>query len=165
MKIYTGIGSRKTPDDILVKMKEIGYFLANKGWTLRSGGADGADSAFEAGCDAAKGKKEIYLPWKSFNGSQSDLYDIPNAAFEKAWEIHPNWLVLKRGAKSLHARNIQQILGKDLDTPTDMIVCWTGGGKLVGGTRTALVLGQSLTIPIINLAIVCEAINHQKLKR
>lgn len=46
---YAGIGSRQTPDDILELMHRIGSTLAINGFTLRSGGAVGADTAFEQG--------------------------------------------------------------------------------------------------------------------
>ena len=49
-KIYTGIGSRNTPKEVLELMKTIGKYLGCLGYELRSGGADGADSAFESGC-------------------------------------------------------------------------------------------------------------------
>ena len=49
MKWYTGVGSRETPSDILEVMESVGYALASQGWTLRSGGAVGADQAFERG--------------------------------------------------------------------------------------------------------------------
>lgn len=58
MKIYAGIGSRKTPKKILEQMRNISSFLAKEGYTLRSGGADGADSAFEDGCDLVLGEKK-----------------------------------------------------------------------------------------------------------
>ena len=48
---YAGIGSRETPGLMLGAFARIGEFLAKKGYTLRSGGADGADTAFEVGCD------------------------------------------------------------------------------------------------------------------
>lgn len=72
MKIYTGIGSRETPYEILQLMKELAR-LMSECFILRSGGADGADSAFESGCS---GLKEIYLPWKNFNNNTSSLYRI-----------------------------------------------------------------------------------------
>jgi len=40
---YTGVGSRKTPKDILELMVRIGMKAAQNGYTLRSGGADGED--------------------------------------------------------------------------------------------------------------------------
>ena len=60
--IYTGIGSRKTPIEIINKMIKLGQILGKHGYILRSGGANGADKAFEQGCDNVLGKKEIYLP-------------------------------------------------------------------------------------------------------
>lgn len=57
--IYAGIGSRSTPDDVIDKMHVLGEHFAHKGWLLRSGAADGADSAFEHGCDNGGGEKEI----------------------------------------------------------------------------------------------------------
>ena len=43
---YTGVGSRKTPKDILDFMVLCGKRLADLNYVGRSGGADGADSAF-----------------------------------------------------------------------------------------------------------------------
>ena len=83
-KTYAGIGSRETPDDIIEFMMKCGAYLANKGYTLRSGGADGADLAFERGCDKYDGIKEIYLPWTGFNGSKSKLVVNKQEAFDIA---------------------------------------------------------------------------------
>lgn len=67
---YAGVGSRETPHEILALMTDVAKILGQHGWTLRSGGARGADTAFE---DGAKGfKREIYLPWRGFNGHLSD---------------------------------------------------------------------------------------------
>ena len=57
---YAGVGSRETPQDVLKIMWKIGKHLADKGYTLRSGGARGADAAFENGCDSVMGSKEIF---------------------------------------------------------------------------------------------------------
>jgi hypothetical protein len=48
-KFYTGVGSRKTPPHILKVMRQLATKLNSDGWVLRSGGADGADTAFEQG--------------------------------------------------------------------------------------------------------------------
>ena len=47
MKYYTGIGSRETPKDIMQLMSKLAYKLASEGYILRSGAAQGADTAFE----------------------------------------------------------------------------------------------------------------------
>ena len=46
---YTGIGSRETPNEILDRMTRLGSWFSELDWVLRSGGAEGADRAFERG--------------------------------------------------------------------------------------------------------------------
>lgn len=54
MICYTGIGSRETPAEILEIFEHLGAWFAKKGYTLRSGHADGADAAFENGCSSVR---------------------------------------------------------------------------------------------------------------
>lgn len=152
-KNYTGIGSRKTPENILTMMTKTATLLCRQGYTLRSGGAAGADSAFEAG--VYNHKKEIYLPYKNFNGNKSTLYNLDNydEARKIAKKYHPAWHVLTTSGKQFHTRNVYQILGADLESPTDFVVCWTSDGKASGGTGQALRIAKSLAIPIYNLYI------------
>ena len=58
MKYYTGMGSRRTPPNILAMMTHLARAFAHHGYTLRSGGAQGADSAFALGAGT---KADIYL--------------------------------------------------------------------------------------------------------
>jgi len=150
-KTYAGIGSRETPDDVLDKMTAIAEFLSTLGYTLRSGGATGADSAFERGAT----RKEIYLPWDHYNGRKVNNVNTFSALtedhFALAENAHPAWHRCSHSAKCLHARNTQQILGKDLDAPCDFVVCWTRGGQAVGGTGLAIRLAKSRGIRIFNL--------------
>jgi len=150
MKYYCGIGSRKTPKSILNMMKEIGGLMAGKGYILRSGGADGADTAFENGCDAGKGNKEIFLPWKGFNKNESTLYNVSLLAEDMAKRIHSSWAGCSQGAKKLLSRNMHQVLGEDLQTPVSAIICWSPS-EVKGGTSMAIKLGRELSIPIYNL--------------
>ena len=150
MKYYAGIGSRDCPNDVLEVMTKIGTYLAKKGFILRSGGTDGCDKAFENGCDLVNGEKEIYLPWCGFNGSNSNLVVSDEKAFEIAEIYHPYWNNLKQGARKLQARNSHQILGKDLNTPSEFIVCYTKGGKCIGGTAQALRIAKDKYVPVFN---------------
>lgn len=157
-KIYCGIGSRATPPEVLSRIRAIAAGLASDGWMLRSGAADGADSAFEAGCDEAGGSKEIWLPWRGFNGSKSQhiLSELSAEQIDRAIliasSIHPAWHNCTFPVKHLHARNVLQVLGVDFNTPVDRVICWTPAGAAVGGTATALRLAQQHNIPITNLA-------------
>ena len=149
-KIYTGIGSRNIADDVEKLFNKLGMALAKRDYILRSGGADGSDLAFERGCDKFNGKKEIYIPWIGFNGSTSKLYNVTEEMYKFAEKYHPYWHNLKDGAKKLHARNCSQILGENLDAPTDFVICYTEGGKLKGGTAQALRIAVDYGIKIFN---------------
>lgn len=154
MPCYTGVGARVTPPAVLEIMREIGRRLALLGWTLRSGHSEGADAAFESGCDAAGGAKEIFLPWAGFNGSASTLDTPPAAAFEIAARVHPQWLTLTDYVRKCQARDVQQVLGPALDNPSLVVIAWTERGALVGGTATALRLAAEHGIAAINLGAV-----------
>jgi hypothetical protein len=150
--IYAGIGSRETPDYVIPWMTEIAAQLS-EGWILRSGHAQGADMAFENGCT---GEKEIYLPWEGFNNAPSNHpeYGVPPLTDELlslAAHYHPNWNACSKSAKKMHARNMHQIMGVNLDTPCHMVICWTKGGKQGGGTGQALRLANALDIPVFDL--------------
>jgi len=144
---YTGIGSRKTPESLKPVIKDVAQKMNAIGYTLRSGGAVGADSFFEEYAE----RKDIFLPWKGFNGNKSLLYTIPEEAYDMAKEFHPAWNRCSLGARKMHARNVSQILGQDLKTPTEFVVCYTTDGKHSGGTGQALRIASEMKIPIFNL--------------
>ena len=149
--IYAGIGSRETPPDVLKDMELIGEILADKGCILRSGGAEGADQAFEKGCDKAKGKKEIYLPWFGFNNKNGIVPEMTDSLYEFSAKYHPAWNQLSQGAKKLIARNACQVFGITGDNPVDFIICWTPNGEIKGGTGQALRIAKDFAIPVFNL--------------
>lgn len=162
MKAYAGIGSRQTPAEVLTLMTQIGRELAKNGWTLRSGGADGADWAFEHGAmlgmhpELLEPWPEIYLPWPHFNDRPSgpDVPEPQPEAYDIARRFHPAWDRCSRGAKALHARNVHQILGPDVTRPTysRFVVCWTRGAAGGGGTGQALRIAKHYDVPIFDLA-------------
>lgn len=149
--IYAGIGSRDIPEPYSNFAVAIAAMLAMDGCTLRSGGASGSDTYFELGCDHSKGEKEIYLPFRGFNGNKSELHEPPAEAYKISSKFHPYWNKLSDGARALHARNAQQVLGLELDTPCNFIVCYTKDGKEIGGTSQAIRIAKAYNIPIYNL--------------
>lgn len=136
-KSYAGIGSRETPTHILNQMNAIAVWLQGEGFTLRSGGAPGADTAFERGAGV---KKEIYRP-----------HHANAAALELASVYHPAWHRCSDYAKKLHARNGFQVLGSDLKSPSEFVCCWTKDGKASGGTGQAIRIAEDRGIPVFNL--------------
>ncbi len=159
-RFYAGIGARKTPANIQEIMTRLAAKLENDGWVLRSGGAAGADSAFERGVANPQANAQIYLPSQSFNsrtvGSQPQYLNyqsLPGAqqAFSTLHQYHPAPQRLSPFAQHLMARNAMQILGPDLKSPSSMVVAWTPEGKVTGGTGQALRMADTYQIPIRNL--------------
>ncbi|MDR5839341.1 hypothetical protein [Caballeronia sp. LZ034LL] len=156
--IYAGIGSRKTPHELLEIMRQIGKQLAQDGWILRSGFADGADNAFAAGAEHAAGHMEIFIPWPGFNNAPGDHEDVIVPSFTDemeriAREHHPAWGICPPGVRRLHMRNVCQILGGDLKTPADLVICWTPNGAGQGGTGQAIRIALTHKIPVFDLAL------------
>lgn len=150
-KIYTGIGSRKTPDSVLWQMYRIAKAFSAKGWMLRSGGAKRADDAFESGAIY----KSIYLPWDGFNKKKVNYpeYYVPDYNKDFVFRYHPNPYKLSERALKLMSRNSYQVLGDDLHNPllSDCVVCYTVDGRASGGTGQALRIAKDYNIPIYNL--------------
>lgn len=149
-KTYAGIGSRKTPPHVLGLMTFAAALLERNDYILRSGGAPGADRAFEKGVQDPV-HKEIFLPWKRFNDNDSSLFTPRSEAYLIAEQYHPSWSTLRPAAKRLMARNSHQVLGLNLDDPVEFLLCWTDKGKQVGGTAQAMRIAQDRGIRICNL--------------
>ena len=154
MKTYAGVGSRRTPEE------RIGRRLAELGWTLRTGGAEGADQAFERGARAGGGAVEIFLPWPGFSGYKNGRLERPSVeAVRVASSLHPAWERLSPAAKKLIARNSHQVLGAGMDDPVAVVICWTPDGaeteaecgRETGGTGQAIRPASRLGVPVVNL--------------
>lgn len=143
-KPYTGVGSRETPTVVLQLMQDIAAELDRRGYTLRSGGAKGADKAFESGART----KEIYYA----NHCTVESMDI-------AKHFHPAWANCSEYARKLHGRNSFQVLGSRLNSPSQFLLCWTPDGCIThasrssrtGGTGTAISIADYFAVPIFNL--------------
>ena len=155
MQHYTGIGSRKTPPEILRIMEALAEALALKGWTLRSGGARGADQAFEAG--ARKGGGEIQS-WDPRSDSMDILSWAEDVVAQHCWEFP--YSRMKRTTKELLVRNMYQIHGEEGNLPSSFVVCYTLADPLSrdretgfksGGTRYAIREAASCGIEVFNL--------------
>jgi len=163
LKFYAGIGSRKTPVKILDYMSRIATRLEEDGWLLRSGGAEGADSAFESGLPYGVEDNEIIILRNGFNEKHANngylnfgnaTQEMKNKCDSIVYSIHPYWLNMPRWMKNLHSRNVMQILGYNLDSPVKFVLYWAPEdehGIATGGTRTAVVLAQRLGIPTFNM--------------
>lgn len=162
--VYAGVGSRDTPDGVLELMRRFGKAAGEAGWTLRSGGAEGADSAFEFGCDQAEGRKRI------FYATEGDIEESGNPNGHHGVAAHPEHLrtvdqyhpkpsLLSGYVQRLMARNSAQVLGFNLDRPANLLVCWTPDGatswehtsKSTGGSGQTIRIACDYGLVVSNL--------------
>jgi alkylated DNA repair dioxygenase AlkB len=144
---YAGIGSRNTPSEIQEKMAKIAKYLADKGYVLNTGDADGADAAFRKAVKA--GQKNVFT-----------AKDATAKTYAIAKEMHPKPDALSGYALGLMARNTNQVFGKNLDTPVDFVIAWTPDGVTsfedrtieTRGTGQAIEMASRKGIPVINMA-------------
>lgn len=172
-KFYTGVGSRNTPENITDLMSNIAVVLYGADYTLRSGRADGSDYAFQRGAEyqhkqkamisSTRLKQEIYVPNKRFNvkyGRLGELdpseWDNYEEAEDLMFSIHPKGQFLRGFAREAHIRNMYQVLGRDLNTPSEFLICYAETdrfGNALGGTASAWKLATRYNIPCYNLGV------------
>lgn len=168
---YTGVGSRNTPPEMLEFMKLVGETLAKKNFRLRTGDALGADDAFLKGALGALQSRdrqellklvEAYVP-HSKTGRLPDYFIRPKpeqlAELERILrQTHPASDKLRGYGRELMARNALQVLGRDLNDPSDFLIGMLKPKELrradwdVGGTGQAFRLAESRGIPVFDLA-------------
>lgn len=157
MKIVTGIGSRNTPAFYLGSIARIAKDLSDLGWVLRSGGAAGADTVFEA--QFPPHQRQIFRPGEHLQQEDKacDLFDQKVRPIAGCVSIRR----MKPQTRELLARNMFQVLGLDLQTPSTCVICWTPtldySSFDAGGTRYAVILAQVMGVPIFNLLKMGES--------
>lgn len=162
-KYYAGIGSRSTPEHIMTLMTKIAEILERKKYILRSGGAVGADTAFENG--VTRYKEIFYRHSYSINGEENVYYKKSDLSFADKIlkEYHPSYKKGGNGiknttAKELLSRNTFQIFGVgEVTENSKFVICYTPDGAETvttydtGGTGQALRIASDYNIPVYNL--------------
>lgn len=137
-------------------MTKLGAMLEERGFTLRSGNAGGADQAFALGVQK---NADIYLPWKNFNKEfrltkpehnyiELSVHDIE--AETSVNEYHPAGEFLGPLGRKFMARNYRQVIGNN-EPNSEFVIAWTPGGKMLGGTAQAMRIAERHKIQIVNL--------------
>lgn len=139
-KCYAGIGSRSMPPGVMTELlMSAASLLEEKEYTLRSGGAEGADQAFELGVTDAV-HKQIFLA----QGSTFEAEQI-------AASVHPAWDKCNAAARKYLGRNVQIILGADLKSPVEFVLLWSRD-ITQGGTNFGFRLAVANKLPVFNLS-------------
>jgi hypothetical protein len=139
MIYYAGIGNRQISIEVYNLIKRYAEYFNKQGYILRSGGAMGADTAFEEGSDD---KNIIYT------ANHASLHSMDYAS-----NFHPAWDKCNDYARKLHGRNAMIIMGSDLRSPVSFVICYAKDENK-GGTSLGIRIARANNIPIINLAKV-----------
>lgn len=159
---YAGIGSRRTPLFVRNQMTNAARQMAQNGWWLRSGYAEGADQAWGLGAAQRAEQTNIdkwtmYLPWAGYNRAPygDNRFVVPEFTDELrtiAAFHHYRWDELSEPVRKLMMRNVAIVLGPDTRQHVDCVLCWTNDGKASGGTGHAMRVARYYNIPVFNLA-------------
>lgn len=160
-KRFTGVGSRKTDEEGKDKIYKVTPALINRAYVLSTGDAyTGADLFFWE--SAPLEMKERFGPVGRRYYRKDTIVVQPDSdnyrlAKQIAGKNHPAWKYINDDFKELHIRNVFQVLGEWLDTPSEFLLCWTPDGaetkttKKTGGTGTAIRVANMFGIPVFNL--------------
>lgn len=161
---FTGVGSRRLDHDGELACIDIGRYLTDAGYILYTGDAPkGCDVVF---WDSAHPRRRVrFGPPTRKRPNPDTIYVQPGTTSYRlaehiAGHTHPAWRWLKPEHRELHIRNAFQVLGSNLATPTEFLICWTPDAverkdktsKKTGGTGTAIRIADSFGIPVFNLA-------------
>lgn len=144
MKFYSGIGSRKTPHEYLRRFKNLANELDKNDYVLRSGGAKGVDEAFKQNSS----NFVIFRSYDYYLGNIRQLYEPE--LLEEADSILAgvdHYINIKKKSDYVYRsqlRNVFIILGEDLSTPSDFVICYSPG------TQIGIEVAEKYGIPVYN---------------
>ena len=142
-------------------------YLATDGYRGRTSGVDSATAQIPE--RAFQVAKEHLAGWHDMTGAEQRAYTrehfyertagdppdadiaIPDHAFEAAKDRLAGWDKLTENTQRQYARAALELLGDNLKSPADVLVCWTRGGNSTGVTGFAQRLAATHAIPVINL--------------
>jgi hypothetical protein len=115
---------------------------------------------------AASAPVEVWSPWRA-TPPQLGYYVLANALYARIqaheiWGLLRGWLAretpsvdldaLPSNTQRLYACAILTILGEDLESPGDRLICWTPDGQMVGTIRIAWMVACYAGVDVHNLA-------------
>jgi len=140
MKTCAIIGNRyNVPENTIQFIEDSGYTLGQLGYTLNSGNAIGCDQAGERGFDRGGFPKNIR---KAKHATED--------AIVVASQFHEAWYMCTDYVRQLHGRNSMIILGDDLKSPVDFVLCYATS-EIKGGTALGIKIARANGVPVFNL--------------
>lgn len=165
------IGSRILPPTALAWCRRIGAALAWAGWTVHTGGAPGADTAFAEWVAAAiqagaPGHLVLHLPWPGFAAALRrhleatisgqwvcDARPFPPEELAAAAARHPAGPRLAPATQRLLARDGRLLRPDPHGPPVARLIAWPAPLPHGRGTRYTIRWAQALGIPVDRLDV------------
>lgn len=162
---YAGIGPRDAPGVIRDQMTAIGIMLQEAGFILRSGDGIGSDQAWAE--EVPDWRTEIFIVSQKPNCSHGiipnftqEQWDFANKHFGMhrtgSGKVPLNLLTQSEYVQALFCRNLNILLGEDLQQPVDFVAYWWKEDKPHGwasGTGHTVSMANELGIPCFNIGI------------
>lgn len=158
VKLYKSVvitGNDNPPPVVQQVLQRLIPELENRNYVIRSGGMKGVENIVE---ELAR-NIEVHLPWKGFDGKDSKFTFTTDEAKEFAKRYHPAYDQAKPVIQTFCAKNVRLMLGKDLKSPTQMLIIWSEDGveharertAKTGLTGVAVSIATEIHIPVFNL--------------
>ncbi len=158
--IYAGVGPFYVNVGDTKLVYDIASLLAYNNYTLRSRNTRGIDSTFIEGCDKFNGKKDTiiikennteYAEYKK-EYTEYTLQSDPvyNAKFDIFNKYIPNDSMVSHITKSSIMRVIQCVLGINLDSPVDFLICSNRKSPTVINTTIKIAKDYNIDYYVIN---------------
>lgn len=157
-KLYKSVvitGNDSPPPMVQQVLQRLVPELEKRNYVIRSGGMKGMENLVE---ELAR-NLEVHLPWKGFDGKDSKFTYTTDEAKEFAKRYHPAYEQAKPVVQTFCAKNVRLMLGKDLKSPTQMLIIWSEDGAeharertaKTGLTGVAVSIATEIRIPVFNL--------------
>lgn len=157
-RYFTGVGARYgVPQSVYERVDRIGRYLIGIGYKCRTGDAVGMDAAWR---HISQPDCEFYAPKTRSNplpGARIIVDERYRLAKQITRQHHPYFHNLNDFDAELQIRNVFEVLGEDVNDPSEFLICWTKDGsekktsKETGGTGQAIRLAIAYNVPVFNL--------------
>ena len=161
-KAIACIGSRGLKVSEVLACESIGRAIAERGWELHTGNAQGADQAFARGANQVNPELvHLHLPWFKYERqvivpgnvvrTVEDLNnDDLNVYADFARRNHPAWSHLSQGVRKLMVRNGMIVMPR-IDEPVNVTIAWPSDKTGGGGTGQGMRMSHEKKITLIDL--------------
>lgn len=147
-KYYAAVGDQTCPSRYYDIITKITRYFESDGYVVRTRGSKGFDEVVDESVE----RKELFVPWRGFEGRTTNTYNPSQDVFDKAAEFHPRWYKLNNRVRRIMASATACVLGPDLKSRSEFVICWTPDAEQGGGTGQSIRVASYYGIPVFDLA-------------